>query len=39
MRDNKTYLRIYLSILILLYMIAEAVNYWTDYGRMKILWH
>lgn len=36
---NKTYLRICLSILILLYMIAEAVNYWTDYGRIKILWH
>lgn len=36
---DKIYLRIYLSILILLYMIAEAVNYWTDYGRMKILWH
>ncbi len=36
---NKTYLRIFIGILILLYMIAEAVNYWTDYGRMKIIWH
>ena len=37
--NDKTYLRIYVSILILIYMIAEAVNYWTDYGRIKIIWH
>lgn len=36
---EKTYLRICIGILILIYMITEAINYWTDYGRIKIIWH
>lgn len=35
----RTLILICIIIWCILIMIADAINYWTDYGRMTIIWH